>query len=573
MAASSPASRPAPRAEPDAGRTCRPPAPPVATSVSATGFPVDADGANARPFRSLPQWNVRDGAIAMNQAPLVFEGVAFRYEAAAAPVFDGLSLSIPAGWTGVIGPNGSGKTTLLRLACGQLAPVTGDVRAPDTVVYCPQRTDDPPTDLPAFIASTHRRARILRGQLGIGPDWPTRWHTLSHGERKRAQIAVALWKDPPILAVDEPTNHIDLQARRQLAHAMRSFRGVGLLVSHDRDLLDALCGQCVFVEPPDATLRPGGYTKALALVEADREEARRALDRASRDLKRLQHEAANRAREAARADRKRSKRRLARGDSDARERIDRARVSGKDGQAGRRLKQLAGRLQQAQDRRSRIRITKTYEMGIWLPGSRSKRDTLLRLPPGSIPLGDGRRLRFPELLLSPDARVALTGPNGAGKTTLVRHLLPHFAVPKEHLVHMPQEIDRHASRQILDRVRDLPKAERGHAMTVVSRLGSRPDRLLESAEPSPGEVRKLLLALGMTRRPHLIIMDEPTNHLDLPSIECLETALADCPCGLLLVSHDRRFLRRLTHTRWRIAAAADMRLEVSSRPPDTPDAP
>ena len=89
-------------------------------------------------------------------------------------------------------------------------------------------------------------------------------------------------------------------------------------------------------------------------------------------------------------------------------------------------------------------------------------------------------------------------------------------------------------------------------MTVISRLGSRPYRLLESAEPSPGETRKLLLAMGIAKEPHLIVMDEPTNHMDLPSIQCLEDALSDCPCGLLLVSHDLRFLRALTARRWDI---------------------
>ena len=62
-----------------------------------------------------------------------------------------------------------------------------------------------------------------------------------------------------------------------------------------------------------------------------------------------------------------------------------------------------------------------------------------------------------------------------------------------------------------------------------------------------------MLALGMVRTPHIIVMDEPTNHMDLPSIEALEAALADCPCSLLLVSHDQRFLRRLTRTTWHIA--------------------
>jgi ATPase subunit of ABC transporter with duplicated ATPase domains len=83
-------------------------------------------------------------------------------------------------------------------------------------------------------------------------------------------------------------------------------------------------------------------------------------------------------------------------------------------------------------------------------------------------------------------------------------------------------------------------------------LGSRPEKLLNSDEPSPGETRKLLLAVGMTHTPHIIIMDEPTNHMDLPSIECLEQALKDCPCSLLLVSHDRYFLNKLTSREWNI---------------------
>jgi ATPase subunit of ABC transporter with duplicated ATPase domains len=77
--------------------------------------------------------------------------------------------------------------------------------------------------------------------------------------------------------------------------------------------------------------------------------------------------------------------------------------------------------------------------------------------------------------------------------------------------------------------------------------------LLSRIEPSPGEIRKLLLALGMTDEPYLIIMDEPTNHMDLQSIECLENALADCPCALMLVSHDTYFLQKLTSINWTIS--------------------
>jgi len=196
---------------------------------------------------------------------------------------------------------------------------------------------------------------------------------------------------------------------------------------------------------------------------------------------------------------------------------------------------------------------KTYETGIWISGARSKRDLLFDIAKGEIGLGGGRVLVHPGLVMRPDDRIALTGPNGAGKSTLVRAIVLSLDLPPERVTYVPQEIDLDASASILDRARGLPKDKLGFMMTVVSRLGSRPHRLLESVEPSPGETRKLLLAMGIANEPHLIIMDEPTNHMDLPSIECLEDALEGCPSGLLLVSHDMQFLKRLTRKRWDIA--------------------
>ena len=117
---------------------------------------------------------------------------------------------------------------------------------------------------------------------------------------------------------------------------------------------------------------------------------------------------------------------------------------------------------------------------------------------------------------------------------------------------VPQEISAEDSRALLETIKRLPNDEQGRVMTTISRLGSRPARLLESALPSPGEVRKLLLAIGIVRGPHLIVMDEPTNHMDLPGILCLEQALADCPCAMLLVSHDEAFLEKITETDWHL---------------------
>ncbi|HRX52120.1 MAG TPA: ATP-binding cassette domain-containing protein [Candidatus Krumholzibacteria bacterium] len=500
----------------------------------------------------------------MPHTALRFRNVTFAHAHAAAPLLQDLTLHLDCGWTGVVGPNGVGKTTLLRLAVGELEPASGQVLRPEPALCCPQRTDDPPHGLADLLAALDGDAFRLRDRLGVEDDWLDRWPTLSHGERKRAQVAVALWREPLVLALDEPTNHLDRGARAMLRDALTAYRGVGLLVSHDRELLDDLCARCLFLDEGGAVLRPGGYGEGAVQAAQDAETAVQQRTKAKRELADLTREAGRRRDEAQQADGKRSKRGLARKDSDGRAAIDAARVSGKDGAAGRRLDQLSGRLAQAQQRLDQARVTKTYATGIWMAGAVSSRNTLLDVAAADLDLG-GRTLHVPPLTLRPTDRVALTGPNGGGKSTLLARLRPAVALPPERVVWVPQEIPLAESRTVLARARALPHDELGRVLTVVSRLGSRPERLLETDAPSPGEVRKILLALGIAAEPHLIVMDEPTNHLDLVSIECLEAALADCPCALLLVSHDRRFLEALTTTAWRIEPdGGGMRLSVES---------
>lgn len=490
----------------------------------------------------------------MTREAVLFYDVAFAYESMSTMLLEHIDLHLPSGWTGIVGANGAGKTTLLKLAIGDFVPRAGRVEYPERVVYCAQRTDDPPQALQGLLDADDGGAWELKGRLGLQWDWLQRWQSLSHGERKRAQIASALWQEPQVLAVDEPTNHIDVEARQMLVGALKAYRGIGLLVSHDRELLDDLCRQCVFVDPPAAVLRPGGYSQGNEQGQREDEETRRLAEQARKEHERLRREAIRRRAEAARADKRVSKRGLGK-DNAERFKRNLARVTGKDAVSGKLLRQLDGRLQQSEDRVAEIQVKKQYELGIWMPEGRSRRDALLRAEAGVLELGHGRQLQFPDLVLKPDARVALRGPNGAGKSTLLRHLLPQFNVPAERLVYMAQEIAAAESAQILEAAQALPREELGRMMTVVSRLGSRPTRLLESAEPSPGEIRKVLLAAGIARVPHLIVLDEPTNHLDLPSIECLEQALAGCPCALLLISHDLSFLQKLTQKCWQIESA------------------
>jgi macrolide transport system ATP-binding/permease protein len=488
----------------------------------------------------------------MSQPFLKFQQVNFAYETAITPLFQDVSVHIPTGWAGIVGANGAGKTTFLKLATGLLNPDAGAVIAPKQTVYCPQRTDDLPEQFAALLDDASKMAMLLKGQLGVQAEWLERWPTLSHGERKRAQIAVALWLAPEVLAIDEPTNHVDAEARDILIRALRTFEGVGLLVSHDRELLDSLCNQCVFIEPPRVTVRPGGYSKGIAVATEEHQAILKQYALKKQAYKRLKGEAARRRDLGNQFQSRRSKRGIAKHDHDAKAKINAGRVSGKDAIGGKLLRQLDGRLIHAEVELEKIQVKKEYTLGIWLPGSVSKRNLLLDAAPQTLPLGGRKQLDTPQLVVRPTDRIALTGPNGTGKSTLLRWLLPQLKAPAEQVTYVPQEIDVQQCHVILEQVQTLPHEELGHLMTIVSRLGSRPHRLLESDEPSPGETRKLLLALGMTRRPHIIIMDEPTNHMDLPSIECLEEALAECPCSLLLVSHDRRFLEQLTQMEWRI---------------------
>ena len=484
-------------------------------------------------------------------ASLTFHRASYGYHAGPRDLFEDLQFGLSDGWTGIVGANGSGKTTLLRIACGELKPREGTVSAPSSVVYCPQRTDDPPPDLDAFLASIDGDAYRWRGQLGVEDDYSARWTTLSHGERKRAQLATALWRVPVLLAVDEPTNHLDAPARRRVIEALRVHHGIGLLVSHDRELLDDLCTRCLFVLPPRVVLRSGGYTVAREGILADDRVLRETRSKAQAEERRLVWERRVRQRHQEIGEKAKSLRGVNPRDSDARQKAYAARVS--DSGAGKRLRQLEGRISQAKAAQDVGPLLPPEKLGIGITGQRSPRNALVRRPGGVLPLGEGRSLTTPDLLMQPSDRVALVGPNGSGKSTLLRSLVEDLAVDDDRVIVVPQEITAEASVEIHTAARAATGERLGETMHWVSRLGSDPRRVLDSALPSPGEVRKLLLATKLALRPHLIVMDEPTNHMDLPSIECLEEALSECSCGLLLVSHDRAFLRRLTEIVWSIA--------------------
>ncbi len=477
--------------------------------------------------------------------------ITYTYPDAQDPVIKDVTVAFAQGWTGLLGDNGCGKSTLARLAVGELEPDAGSVTHGLVCALCPQDAATPPENLSDFALDYGRDARKLRDAFRIEDDMPWRFEELSFGERKKLQIACALWGRPDVLVLDEPTNHLDADARQELAQALKGFHGIGILVSHDRELLDALASRCISFEPGGTVVvRPGGYTQAHGQAELERETTVRERAEAKAQLAKIAAEKDRREHEAARAGAKRSKRHIDPRDKSAKGKIDLAVYTGKDGQAGRLSSQMTARVDAAQGRLEAAYVHKRYDGDLFLDAQPSRRKTLLHIPAAGIPCGPGE-LCVPELYVGNTDRIGIVGPNGAGKSTLLSHVRTLLASDLE-VLDIPQELDAASRERTLQQAKTLPSAEKGSVLSTVAQLNSDPDRILEGRETSPGELRKLMLAMGLLRNPVLMIMDEPTNHLDLHSVEALERALASWPGALLLVSHDRMFLRACTNRTWEV---------------------
>lgn len=180
---------------------------------------------------------------------LSLQHLTYTYPSCADPVLRDVSATLPCGWTGLVGDNGCGKSTLARVACGRLAPGSGAVAPRLFSIYCEQDATAAPDSLYDFAVAYDRDAVALRCDLGVEEDWPWRYETLSCGQQKRLQVACALWQRPDVLVMDEPTNHVDAPTREAVTAALARFKGVGLLISHDRALLDALCSSACSWRP------------------------------------------------------------------------------------------------------------------------------------------------------------------------------------------------------------------------------------------------------------------------------------------------------------------------------------
>jgi len=471
------------------------------------------------------------------------------------PVLDAVSAVFPDGWTGLVGENGAGKSTLLRLLAGELRPQEGRVRLEPEgteVVLCAQDVDSPGDDVRSLAARDDGAACRLRGELGLADTDIERWASLSPGERRRWQLAGALAREPQVLLLDEPTNHLDGDGRAQVLASLERFRGAGVLVSHDRVLLETLTARTARIHRGALTVTSGDYGVARDIWTAERERARTVRESARSQERRARQALAEARQARASAESSLSGRGRDPRDRDARSmgaRTKRAWAEARLGRDVRRLRTAVDRATAAvPDGHPDIELGRSIFLGY----SPSPRPVVLSLDASELRAGETLVASDLHLALRREDRIRLAGPNGAGKTTLLNALLQGNPRRSEQVFFLGQEPTREDGRSILERVRALPADARGRTLSLVAALGTEPDRLLASAAPSPGEVRKLLLAEGLARRPWAVVLDEPTNHLDLPTVERLGSALAAYPGALLLVTHDDRLAEMCTETLWEL---------------------
>lgn len=485
---------------------------------------------------------------------LSLSGLAYEFASTGQPaLFRGVSFSIDAGdRIAITGANGSGKSTLLRLLAAHLEPTEGVVvrRRGLRVAFAEQHRDPHAAAMPLFdyvcagcndVFVEAEAARILAG-LGFDSDtWDRPTGTFSGGEWSRAQLARALSNPTDILLLDEPSNHLDDNARMWLEGELASERdGAILVATHDRALLDAFANRVVEIER--------GRLRVFDLTYREYRDRKRQLN----EQEWAEYEAFGRrkaAMEAAAQKRDRLAVKVATTPPGARYSKDfYARKAA--------LVARTGRLLRERVNRPEAQIAKPWEEqpidGLTFEHVVRSGDVVLTAS-GLSKSFDGQQSLFRDLSfhLRRGGRLVVAGANGSGKTTLLR-ILEGREQADAGDVRFGANVEIGSVAQMLDHQFDLAQTpleicgSSTNARTLLACLKvpvtclNRPLRSL-----SGGERTKVALANLLNSRANLLLLDEPTNHLEVEALEALEAALARYPGAIIAVSHDRAFVESL----------------------------
>lgn len=475
-------------------------------------------------------------------------------------LLESASFSIhPGQKVGLTGANGVGKSSLFALIRGELGQDSGVFSMPPAWILAHVKQETPSStqtaldyalqgdleyvSLQAQIAEAEgahlgelharldaidgytaesRTATLLHG-LGFKPDEIQRpVASFSGGWRMRLNLAQALMCRSDLLLLDEPTNHLDLDAVIWLQDWLKGYRGTLLLISHDREFLDAICTQIAHIEQARLTLYGGNYS-TFEITRAEKlAQQQSAYEKQKREREHMQRY------------------------------VDRFRAQ-------------ATKARQAQSRLKALeRMEVIAPAHVDSPFSFSFRDPekmpdrLLNLSEVSVGYGDKTIIANVRLQILPGERMGLIGPNGAGKSTLIKFLAGHLpAQAGECWQAQDLKVGYFAQHQLeqlkidqspLQHLRALDKQAREQDLrNYLGGFAFHGERVDEAVAPfSGGEKARLALALLIYQRPNLLLLDEPTNHLDLDMRLALSMALQAFNGAMVIVSHDRHMLKTVT---------------------------
>jgi len=444
---------------------------------------------------------------------------------------------------GLIGPNGSGKSTLLRILADQIEPDSGEVAARKyTRLSCVAQDSEfaPEDTVRSIIQEALRRTGVpesewearLRETLGRAgfTDLETEAITFSGGWRKRLAIVEALVQKPDVLLLDEPTNHLDLAGIEWLEGVLASASFACVVISHDRYFLENVATQMAELNRayPGGLLRvSGNYSEFLEMKQ--------------------EFLAAQSRRQDALENRVRIEKEWLRRGPKARATKSKARIDRANELIGE-LADLGGRLQ-----------TKTAGIDFSATDRQTKR--LVELEALQYSAGDRKLFDGLNFAITAGMRVGLVGPNGSGKTTLLRLLSGDLqedagTLKRANLLKVVYfEQNRQIDESLTLRRALAPDSDSVVYQGRVIHVASWASRFLFTGEQlnqpvsrlSGGERARVLIANLMLQPADLLLLDEPTNDLDIATLEILEETLLEYPGALVLVTHDRYMLDRISN--------------------------
>jgi ATP-binding cassette subfamily F protein uup len=469
------------------------------------------------------------------------QGLSKRY--GVAPLFKNISFTVSEGdRIGVIGPNGSGKSTLLEILCGKTKPDSGDVaiRKGTRLSYVKQISEFAPgTTIQTVIESALERAsvpqseRAARSAETLGRagfvDLEIPADTLSGGWRKRLAIAEALVQKPDILLLDEPTNHLDLAGIEWLEKLLQRAAFASVVVSHDRYFLENVTNEMVEIDGAyeDGALRVEGNYSTFLLAKEEHLHAQRNRQEALENRVHTEIEWLRRGPKA-RA-------------TKAKARIDKA-------------YKMIGELAEMKARSN----VSTSQIDFSATNRQTKQ--LIELSGVTGEIGDRVLFENLDFTVTSGMRVGLVGPNGSGKTTLLR-LLRGDLQPGAGKIRKAEPLrmvyfdqNRELDSDLLLRRALAPDSDAVIYQGNVIHVASWAARFLFTGEDlnrrvgqlSGGERARVLIAQLMLQPADVLLLDEPTNDLDIPTLEILEESLLEFRGALVLVTHDRYMLDRIS---------------------------